>query len=82
MKALIHSHVDESVINLALSFTKDSYFYSRTIAILTQFLGNIKEHGGSFSIIHPNKNMLEMIELVGLGKLIETYTSEDSLKIN
>ena len=78
LKMLINSHLDDSVKNLALSFTKDSYFYSRTIAILTQFMGHVKENDGQFAIIHPNANMLEMIELTGLSRLIETYSSEES----
>ena len=79
LKSCINSHLDESVRNLALSFTRRSYFYSRTIAILTQFMGYVKENDGSFAIVHPNAEMLEMIELIGLDKLIETYTSEESL---
>lgn len=81
LKTVISSHIDDSVKNLALSFTRDSYFYSRTIAILTQFMGHVKENDGSFAVIHPNGDMLEMIELIGLNKLIETYTSEESIKI-
>lgn len=80
LKSLINDHFDDSVKNLALSFTEASYFYSRTIAIITQFLGYIKERDGLFAIIHPNTHMLEMIKLVGLDKLITTCTSEDELK--
>ena len=79
LKMLVNSHLDGGVSNLALSFTKDSYFFSRTIAILVQFMGNIKEREGHFAIVHPNSGMLEMINLIGLGKLMETYTSEESL---
>lgn len=80
LKSLISTKFDDNVKNLALSFTERSYFYSRTIAIITQFLGQIKERDGYFAIIHPNDNMLEMIKLVGLDKLIKTYTSEDDLE--
>lgn len=81
LKMLVNSHLDGGVNNLALSFTKDSYFFSRTIAILVQFMGHVKEREGNFAIIHPNKSMLEMINLIGLGKLMETYTSEESLGV-
>jgi anti-anti-sigma factor len=79
LKTLIQSHLDEEVKNLALSFTKDSFFYSRTIAILVQFMGYVKEREGNFAIIHPNISMLEMIKLIGLDKLMEMHTSEDSI---
>ena len=79
LKTLIKPHLDDGVQNLALSFTKESYFYSRTIAIIIQFMGHVKEHGGNLTIIHPNKRMLEMIELIGLGKLMKMHTSEESI---
>ena len=81
LKSLVKPHLDEGVKNLALSFTGNSYFYSRTIAILVQFMGQIKENDGNFAVIHPNAEVLEMIKLVGLGKLIETYTSEESIGV-
>ncbi len=81
LKMLVNSHLEDGITNLALSFTKDSYFFSRTIAILVQFMGYIKEREGRFAVIHPNGSMLEMINLIGLGKLMETYTSEEALGV-
>jgi anti-anti-sigma factor len=80
LKAAVSPHLDNGVKNLALSFTENSYFFSRTIAILVQFLGHIKENDGRLAIIHPNDKMLEMFKMVGLGMLIDLYTSEDALK--
>jgi hypothetical protein len=79
LKFLLASHIDDEVKNLAFSFTEKSYFYSRTIAILTQFLGTIKERNGQFALIHPNNGMLEMIRVVGLNKLMGLYVTEDEL---
>lgn len=79
LKTSIQSHIDETVNNLALSFTKDTYFFSRTIAILVQFMGYIKERDGNIAIIHPNASMLEMIKLTGLDRFIETHLSEESI---
>lgn len=79
LKSLLASRIDDEVKNLAFSFTEKSYFYSRTIAILTQFLGTIKERDGQFALIHPNDSMLEMIRLVGLNKLMGLHATEDEL---
>ena len=78
-KELVSTQLEDEISNLALSFTEESYFYSRTIAILIQFMGIVKERNGSFAIIHPNSKMLEMIQLIGLEKFIETHTSEEAL---
>ena len=82
LKKIVNKYIDEGVSNLALSFSKESFFFSRTIAVLVQFMGSIKEREGNFAIIHPNTSMLEMIKLIGLGKLIETYTSEDAIVVH
>ena len=77
LKHEAQSQVNCGNVHIALSFTKDSNFYSRTIAVIVQILGLVKEFGGGLAIVHPNSDMLEMIQLVGLGKIIEMYTSED-----
>ena len=79
LKAAIKPYLDEDFHNLALSFTEKTVFFSRTIAVLVQFLGHLKENDGSLTIIHPNEKILEMIHLVGLDKLMDTLTSEDEL---
>jgi anti-anti-sigma factor len=78
-KTSIQPYLDQGHINIALSFTKNSIFYSTIIAILVQILGRVKEFDGNFALVHPNTSMLEMIRLVGLGKLIEMHTSEENI---
>ena len=79
LKAAIRSVLDEGKVNLAVSFTGGTCFYSRTIAVLVQILGEVKEFGGNLAVIHPKEGMLEMIKVVGLGILIETHTSEETV---
>ncbi len=79
LKAAISQQIQEGYRNLAVSFSFESYLYSMTIAVLVQFLGQVKEHGGVFAIIHPNPAMLRIIGLVGLDRLIKICASEEEL---
>jgi hypothetical protein len=80
LKTAVKLQIDDSVRNIAISFTEKSYFYSRTIAVLVQFLGLIKELEGNLAIIHPDAGKSKMLTLIGLGKLIQTFTDENELK--
>jgi anti-anti-sigma factor len=78
LKNVVKDKIDkENITHLAVSFTRESNFYSPLIAVLVQFLGYVKEKDGSLAIIHPNEGMLDVIRMVGLGKLMNLYTSED-----
>lgn len=81
LKQVAGTIVAEGNFNLAISFTYTSNFFSRTIAILVQILGLVKESGGHLSVVHPNADMLEMIRIVGLEKLIDTHTSEETIGV-
>jgi len=81
LKEIAQSAIKENNSNIAIAFTYDSNFFSCTIAILVQILGLVKEFGGRLSVIHPNADMLEMIRIVGLEKLIDMHTSEETIGI-
>ena len=69
----------EGVKNLAISFTQESNLYSPLIAVLVQFLGYVKEKDGNLVVVHPNNGMLDVIRMVGLGKLMILAKSEDEI---
>jgi anti-anti-sigma regulatory factor len=79
LKSIVRQNLDSGTTNLAVSFTHASNFYSPLIAVLVQFLGYVKEHDGNLAVVHPNEGMLDVLKLVGLGKLMLLYTSEDKI---
>ena len=81
LKTEAQAQLDNGMINIAISFTRNSHIHSLTIAVLIQILGFVKEFGGKLAVVHPNAKILEILEVVGLEKLVATSTSEDSITL-
>ncbi|MBD3421248.1 MAG: hypothetical protein GF398_14125 [Chitinivibrionales bacterium] len=79
LKNKVKECVDQGDTNVALAFTKESYFYTSSISGLVQCLGLVREKNGKLAIIQPNEGMLDTLRIVGLGKLIDIYFSEDEI---
>lgn len=79
LKQMVQQFVNQGQVQIAFSFTKESYFYSSAISALVQCLGVIREHNGKLAIIQPNEGMLDTLRIVGLTKMIETFTTEEKL---
>lgn len=80
LKTVVRKKIDiDGVKNLAVCFGPDCNFYSPLIAVLVQFLGQVKERDGNLAVVHPNNAMLDVIRMVGLGKLMTLLKSEDDI---
>jgi anti-anti-sigma factor len=79
LKAAVNSQLTAGAKNLALSFTPGSFFYSKTIAVIVQVLGLVKEVGGNFSVVHPVARVLKSLAVIGLDKLIELCPKEENI---
>lgn len=81
LKKVVREKIEnQKIAKLAVSFARESNFYSPLIAVLVQFLGFVKELDGTLIIVHPNQEMLDVLEMVGLGKLMVLRTSEDDIQ--
>jgi anti-anti-sigma regulatory factor len=80
LKAAVREQMDNHAQNIALSFTRRTYFFSRLIAVMVQFLGFVKERNGIFAIVHADPNMRNMLTLVGIDKLIRAFADEQQLE--
>ncbi|MBD3391267.1 MAG: hypothetical protein GF418_04355 [Chitinivibrionales bacterium] len=79
LKKQIDDYIDDGKSRIALSFTPDSYPYSKLLTLLTQCDRLVKERGGKLIIIHPNPDFHEIIEQTKLTSVLEVYSSEDDV---
>jgi anti-anti-sigma regulatory factor len=79
LKKQIEDYLDEGKTKIALTFTPDSYPYSKLLTLLTQCHRLAAERGGKLVIVHPNPDFHEIIEQTKLGNVLEVYTSEDEI---
>jgi anti-anti-sigma factor len=65
--------------NIALSFTRNSYFHSQTIATLVQCIETVHEQGGTLAIVEPNEDIRDVLNTISLDKLVTIYPTEDAI---
>ena len=61
---------------IALKFTPDSYLYTPTLASLVNFYKMVEEAGGTLCLIEPNESIMEVLEVMGLAKVVEMAPTE------
>jgi anti-anti-sigma factor len=81
LSSLIKRSLEEGKINIALRFTQRSYLYSHTLANLVNFYKMAAERGGTLCLLEPNESILQVLEVLGLTKCIETVSSEQEMGI-
>lgn len=79
LRTIVEDYVQKGPINIALEFTKDSYLYTKSIAVLVQCLETIKEHGGGMAVIAPNRDIVDVLETIGFINLVKIYDSEEDV---
>jgi len=76
---LVESGLAQGKKDIALSFTAESFLYTRHIAVLVRALELIKDRGGSLTIINPNKDIADVLFLIDPDSLIRQAESEEAL---
>lgn len=71
----------DGVVHIALRFTKASYLYTESIAVLVECLEFIQEKQGSMAIISPNQDILDVLRVIGFESIIQVCNSDQELSI-
>jgi anti-anti-sigma factor len=79
LKQQIEQYLSQGKAKIVLSFTPDSYPYSKLLTLLTQCKRLIESRGGRLIIVHPNQDFLGILEQTKLKHVFEVYSSEDEI---
>jgi anti-anti-sigma factor len=79
---LIYKIIEEAPQNLYLIFDFEEleYMNSKSIGYLTDWYGKITEGKGKIAIAKAKSNILDILQVVGLTQLINTYSTVDEAK--
>ena len=67
-------------LNLIFDLTELEYMNSKSIGYLTDLYGKITEMNGNVAIANAKNNILDILQVVGLTQLIETFNSIEEAK--
>jgi anti-anti-sigma regulatory factor len=70
---------DEGQLHVAVGFCTDSFLSSRMLALLIESAEKATSAGGSFTVIAPNSQIMEVLAVFDLNNTLRTVKSEEEL---
>jgi anti-anti-sigma factor len=79
VKKVVEDFLAQNKILIAVSLTPRSYLSSMSIGYLLSIYKKVKEKNGILAVIQPNEEDNDLLEMLSMTSVIETYRSEDEL---
>jgi anti-anti-sigma regulatory factor len=79
LHALIKEYLKRNNRYFAIGFSKNSFFYSKTIATMISIVELIKNSNGTISIIEANHDILELVSTIDSEGFISIFQTEEEL---
>lgn len=76
---LIKEYLKKDDKHFAVGFSENSFFYSKTIAIIILCVELVKNSGGSFSIIEVTHEIADVVAAIDSDGFISTFQTEEEL---
>ncbi|MFP4164003.1 MAG: STAS domain-containing protein [Chitinispirillaceae bacterium] len=80
LKSYINSLLEKGVLNVALNLAQVTYLDSGALNVLIYCQNALKKNGGVLVLIEPNEYVRDVLEVVGLNKLVTIYTTEEEFE--
>jgi anti-anti-sigma factor len=77
LKSYINTLLEKNTSNVALNLEQVTYLDSGALNVLIYCHNVLKKKGGSLVLIEPNEYVRDVLEVVGLNKLVKIYSSEE-----
>ena len=79
LRQLLGKAFSDGFIHIAVAFPGDSFLSSRILALLIESAEKVTSRGGSFTVIAPNTQILEVLAIFDLEWTLRTVSSEKDL---
>ena len=66
--------------DIAFSFGEGSFLYTRHIATLVKCFEILRDKGGTLAVIHPNRDIIDILALIDPEQMIVKADSEEELE--
>ncbi|MBU1992434.1 MAG: STAS domain-containing protein [Patescibacteria group bacterium] len=67
-------------LNLIFDLENLEYMNSKSIGYLTDWYGKVNEGGGAIALAKPKPNILDILNVVGITQLVQSYATLDEAK--
>ena len=76
LRSYINSLIEKKCTAVALNLSLVTYMDSGALNVLIYCHNALKKSGGKFSLIEPNEYVKDVLEVVGLNKVVTIYSTE------
>ena len=80
LKSNLNSLLDKNTRNIALNLSKVTYLDSGALNVLIYAHNSLRKREGALVLIQPNEYVRDVLEVVGLDKLVKIYTSDEEFR--
>jgi anti-anti-sigma factor len=80
LKSHINSLLDSNNLRVALNLSKVTYLDSGALNVIIYAHNALKKKCGSLVLIEPNEYVRDVLEVVGLDKLVKIYQTDEEFQ--
>lgn len=80
LKTTINSLLDKNIHYIALNLGQVSYLDSGALNVLIYSYNYLTKRSGTLAIISPNEYVRDVMEVVGLNKIVKIYSTEEDFE--
>jgi anti-anti-sigma factor len=77
LKSYINTLLEKNITKVALNFSQVTYLDSGALNVLIYCHNTLKKRDGVLVIIEPNEYVKDVLDVVGLNKLVKIYSTEE-----
>lgn len=80
LKSYINTLLEKKPVNIALNLSKVTYLDSGALNVLIYAHNSLKKKNGVLVLIEPNEYVRDVLEVVGLDKLVKIHSTEEEFQ--
>ncbi|MBN1130842.1 MAG: STAS domain-containing protein [Chitinispirillaceae bacterium] len=77
LKSYINTLIEKERLFIAINLSEVTYLDSGALNVLIYSHNTLVKKGGSLALIEPNEYVRDVLEVVGLNKLVTIYSNEE-----
>lgn len=77
LKSYINTLLEKGSVNIAINLSKVTYLDSGSLNVLIYSHNTLNKKGGKLVLYEPNEYVKDVIEVVGLDKLVTVYPTKE-----
>ncbi len=80
LKSYVNTLLDRNIHFVAMNLSKVTYLDSGALNVLIYCHNTLRKKNGSLVLIEPNEYVRDVLDVVGLNKLVRIYSTEEEFK--